>query len=91
MTESLCVFSLQAKVESAISSTFYHPWITPVGQEERSTKKRKEKASWLSKVELSGGWWDLFSWLDPGPWGMWLQSGLQVGFIGSLKPCSRLA
>lgn len=55
MTESLCVFSLQAKVESAISSTFYRPWITPVGQEERSTKKRKEKASWLSQVELPGG------------------------------------
>lgn len=77
--------SLQVEVESAIANTFCCTWVNPSGQGGRSMLKSKEKATWLSEVEIPGGWWNLFSWLDPGPWGIWLRSVLQFGFILQLE------
>lgn len=77
--------SLQVEVESAIANTFCCTWVNPSGQGGRSMLKSKEKATWLSEVEIPGGWWNLFSRLDPGPWGIWLRSVLQFGFILQLE------
>lgn len=47
--------SLQVEVESAIANTFCCTWVNPSGQGGRSMLKSKEKATWLSEVEIPGG------------------------------------
>lgn len=49
----------------------YCSWINITDQVEKSVTKLKEKATWLSKVDLCGQW-DLLLWMGNRNTGSWL-------------------
>lgn len=68
-----------------IANIYCWIWIKALSQAEKSTQKRKEKVSWLSKVDPDG-LWDLFSWLNPG---LWWRGRRVWGYCCSQSCCSK--
>lgn len=64
----------------AVGNISYYNWVNAIGQKKGTLEKFKEEGTWLSKIDPDY-LLHLFSCLELGPWGPWLESILQVGHI----------